>query len=153
MNGTTTDLYNEILPGLFMGGTADNDVIDVAKPLRNLNEIQEFDSVVTCYSWAQPMSWYVHENRFGFADGPMDEVTFLKIRELAEWLQSEWKSGRKCLSRCAAGWNRSGIILALVLMREGYTADQAIVLIREKRSPNALNNIDFVIWLRKYEAS
>lgn len=153
MNGTTTDLYNEILPGLFMGGTADNDVIDVAKPLRNLNEIQEFDSVVTCYSWAQPMSWYVHENRFGFADGPMDEVTFLKIRELAEWLHSEWKSGRKCLSRCAAGWNRSGIILALVLMREGYTADQAIVLIREKRSPNALNNIDFVIWLRKYEAS
>lgn len=153
MNGTTTDLYNEILPGLFMGGTADNDVIDVAKPLRNLNEIQEFDSVVTCYSWAQPMSWYVHENRFGFADGPMDEVTFLKIRELAGWLHSEWKSGRKCLSRCAAGWNRSGIILALVLMREGYTADQAIVLIREKRSPNALNNIDFVIWLRKYEAS
>ena len=146
-------LYSEILPGLFMGGTADQDVVDIAKPLRNLNEVQKFDSVVTAYSWAQPMSWYVHENRFSFADGPMDEPTFLKIKELAGWLHSEWKLGRKCLSRCAAGWNRSGIILALVLMREGYTADQAIVLIREKRSPNALNNSDFVIWLRKYEAS
>ena len=152
MNGFETELYSEILPGLFMGGTADNDVVDVAKPLRNLNEVQEFDSVVTCYSWAQPMSWYVHENRFGFADGPMDEKTFAKVDELASWLHAEWKSGRRCLSRCQAGLNRSGILISLVLQKEGYSADDAITLIREKRSPNALFNTDFARWLKNYSA-
>ena len=149
MNGIDTELYSEILPGLFMGGTADNDVVDVAKPLRNLNEVQDFDSVVTCYSWAQPMSWYVHENRWGFADGPMDEKTFAKVDELANWLHGEWKSGRKCLARCQAGLNRSGILVARMLMKDGYTADEAIGLIRLKRSPQALFNQDFVRKLRE----
>ena len=63
MNEISTELYSEILPGLFMGGTADDDVINVAKPLSKVSDEQGFDSVVTCYSWAQPMSWYVHENQ------------------------------------------------------------------------------------------
>jgi protein-tyrosine phosphatase len=144
MNGINTELYSEILPGLFMGGTADNDVVDVAKPLRNLNEVQEFDSVVTCYSWAQPMSWYVHENRYGFADGPIDDVTLAKVKELATWLHKEWKSGNRCLSRCQAGANRSGLVMAVLLMIEGYTATDAIQLIRQQRGPQALFNQDFV---------
>jgi hypothetical protein len=150
MNGIDTELYSEILPGLFMGGTADDDVVDVAKPLRNINEVQEFDSVVTCYSWAQPMSWYVHENRFGFADGQMDEKTFAKVNELASWLHGEWKAGKRCLSRCQAGLNRSGILISLVLQKEGYSAEDAISLIRTKRSPYALFNKDFVEKLKAY---
>lgn len=152
MNGIDTELYSEILPGLFMGGTADDDVIDVAKPLRNLNEVQPFDSVVTCYSWAQPMSWYVHENRWGFADGPLDEKTFTKVDELATWLHSEWKLGRTCLARCQAGLNRSGILVARILMKDGYSADEAINLIRQKRSPHALFNQDFVRKLQELNA-
>ena len=148
MNGIDTELYSEILPGLFMGGTADSDVVDVAKPLRNLNEVQEFDSVVTCYSWAQPMSWYVHENRYGFADGPIDEKTFTKVKELASWLHGEWKAGRRCLSRCQAGANRSGLVMGAVLMIEGYTAKDAIDLIRNKRGPQALFNQNFVTRLQ-----
>lgn len=152
MNGIDTELYSEILEGLYMGGTADDDVVDVAKPLRNLGEVQEFDSVVTCYSWAQPMSWYVHENRFGFADGPMDDKTFAKVDELATWLHSEWKAGKRCLSRCQAGLNRSGILVARILMKDGYSADEAINLIRKKRSPHALFNQDFVRKLQELNA-
>ena len=152
MNGIDTELYSEILPGLFIGGTADDDVINVAKPLRNLNEVQPFDSVVTCYSWAQPMSWYVHENRWGFADGPLDEKTFTKVDELATWLHSEWKLGRTCLARCQAGLNRSGILVARILMKDGYSADEAINLIRQKRSPHALFNQDFVRKLQELNA-
>lgn len=150
MNGINTELYSEILPGLFMGGTADDDVVDVAKPLRNLNEVQEFDSVVTCYSWAQPMSWYVHENRYGFSDGPIDEKTFVKVKELASWLHGEWKEGKRCLSRCQAGANRSGLVIGAVLMIEGYTATEAINLIRQQRGPQALFNSDFVEKLTAY---
>lgn len=152
MNGITSELYSEILPGLFMGGTADNDVVDVAKPLRNLNEVQEFDSVVTCYSWAQPMSWYVHENRFGFADGPIDDKTLDKVKDISGWIYREWKSGKRCLIRCQAGLNRSGILTALTIMRDGYTADEAIELIRLKRSPHALFNQDFVTKLQEASA-
>jgi protein-tyrosine phosphatase len=151
MNGIASELYSEILPGLFMGGTADDDVLDIAKPLRNLSEVQEFDSVVTCYSWAQPMSWYVHENRFGFADGPIDEKTFAKVNELASWLYAEWKLGKKCLARCQAGLNRSGILIALTIMKDGYSADEAIALIRAKRSPLALFNQEFVRKLQEIE--
>lgn len=147
MNGIDTNLYSEILEGLYMGGTSDDDVVDIAKPLRNLNEVQEFDSVVTCYSWAQPMSWYVHENRFGFADGPIDEETLVKVKELAAWLHKEWKSGKRCLSRCQAGANRSGLVMGAVLMIEGYTATEAINLIRSKRGPHALFNDHFVRYL------
>jgi hypothetical protein len=150
MNEMTLELYSEILPGLFMGGTADDDIIDIAKPLQNLGQAHEFDSVVTCYSWAQPMSWYVHENRYGFADGPIDENTFAKVEELATWLHGEWKAGKKCLSRCQAGLNRSGILISLVLQKEGYTADEAISLIRAKRSPHALFNKNFVEKLAAY---
>ena len=143
MNGINNELYSEILPGLYMGGTADDDVVDVAKPLKNLNATNEFDSVVTAYSWAQPMSWYVHENRFGFADGPINNETFVKVKELANWLHTEWKAGKRCLSRCQAGANRSGLILALVLMKEGFSARDAICLIKDKRGSFALGNMHF----------
>ena len=143
-------LFSEILPNLYMGGTGDEDIVQFGKRLPELHEREEFDAVVTCYSYAQPMSWYVHENRYGFADGPMNAKTFSKVVELADWLHSEWKSGKKCLSRCQAGLNRSGIVIALVLIKEGYSADEAIALIREKRDPNALFNPDFVRNLKQY---
>jgi len=142
-------LFSEILPNLYMGGTGDSDIVQFGKRLPQLHEREEFDSVVTCYSYAQPMSWYVHENRYGFADGPLNPETLAKAQELASWLHSEWKAGRKCLSRCQAGLNRSGLVIALVLMMDGYSADDAIALIREKRDRNALFNLDFV---RKLQA-
>lgn len=142
-------LFSEILPNLYMGGTGDDDIVQFGKKLPQLHEREAFDAVVTCYSYAQPMSWYVHENRYGFADGPMDHETFVKAQELASWLHSEWKSGKMCLSRCQAGLNRSGLVIALVLMMDGYSADDAIALIRARRDRNALFNLDFV---RKLQA-
>ena len=46
------------------------------------------------------------------------------------------------------GWNRSGLVLALVLLLDGYSADEAIELIREKRSPYALSNSSFVRFIK-----
>ena len=147
------ELFSEILPNLYMGGTDDADIVQFGRRLPQLDEREEFDAVVTCYSYAQPMSWYVHENRYGFADGPMDAETFVKVQELATWLHSEWKAGRKCLSRCQAGLNRSGLVIALVLMMDGFSADNALTLIREKRDRNALFNLDFVRLAKDYEYS
>ena len=99
------------------------------------------------------MSWYVHENRYGFADGPMDDVTFEKVKEISNWIYQEWKSNKRCLIRCQAGLNRSGILTALTIMKDGYSADDAIKLIRLKRSPHALFNQDFVKKLREVNAN
>lgn len=145
------NLFDEILPNLYMGGTDDNDIVRFGKKLPQLHEREEFDAVVTCYSYAQPMSWYVHENRYGFADGPMDIETFKKVIELSDWLYEKWQSGARCLSRCQMGYNRSGIVLGAVLIKHGYTAEEAIQLIRQKRSPHALNNVSFLNCLRNYE--
>jgi protein-tyrosine phosphatase len=87
-----------------------------------------------------------------FADGPLDEPTFEKAVELADWLHTKWKSGSRSLSRCSMGWNRSGLVMALVLMREGFSSDQAVSLIRSKRGPNALCNSDFVKFLHMHES-
>jgi len=51
------------------------------------------------------------------------------------------------LVRCQMGWNRSGIITALALIKDGYKPKDAIDLIRARRSPHALCNADFVRYL------
>ena len=61
----------------------------------------------------------------------------------------DWKQGQRVLIRCQAGMNRSRLIMALVLIREGYTADEAINLIRTKRSKHALFNGRFEKWLKE----
>lgn len=144
------NLFDEILPNLYMGGTDDNDIVRFGKKLPQLHEREEFDAVVTCYSYAQPMSWYVHENRYGFADGPINDETFLKAVELADWLYDKWTNGAKCLSRCQMGYNRSGLVISLLLMRHGMSAKEAIELIRTKRSPYAMSNPEFVRCLEEY---
>jgi hypothetical protein len=53
-----------------------------------------------------------------------------------------------CLVHCQAGLNRSSLVVARVLMLEGATADEAIGLLREKRSPACLCNPAFEEWLR-----
>jgi protein-tyrosine phosphatase len=72
------------------------------------------------------------------------------LLSISEWLYSEWKQGKRCLSRCQAGLNRISIVTALVLMRDGWSAEDAIELNREKR-PGTLFNQNFVKFLHAQE--
>ena len=83
----------------------------------------------------------------GFPDSVLSEKDIPEIHSLVDWIYDEWKSGKKVLVRCQAGWNRSGICVALTLMKDGYKAKDAIDLIRARRSPHALCNEDFVRYL------
>ncbi|CAM5329206.1 hypothetical protein SALBM311S_07625 [Streptomyces alboniger] len=56
--------------------------------------------------------------------------------------------GRKVLVRCYHGYNRSGLVVAHALIRQGRSADDAIRLIRARRSPWALHNELFVEYLK-----
>lgn len=153
MQVNNESLFSEILPNLFISGTLDDDVVQRGKSLYSLAQPSPFDSVVCMYGHANPIGYYVREQRFGIADSELDENSKPEIRQLADWLHSEWKSGKRVAGKCQAGWNRSSLIVALVLLKDGYSAEEAISLIREKRSPNALCNPHFVDYIKEvYES-
>jgi protein-tyrosine phosphatase len=138
-------LWSEILPGLWVGGTDDNDTIETSANTRLSREItkNDFDTVVTLYAWAKPADWLVDELRFGFYDSNIEHIDWEKLSRVVEYAHTAWKSGNKTLIRCQAGLNRSGLTTALVLMREGYEAADAISLMRSKRTNYVLCNADF----------
>lgn len=57
------------------------------------------------------------------------------------------------LVHCQQGWNRSGLIVALALIRAGMEPAAAIALIREKRQPECLSNQVFHDWLLTVKTS
>jgi hypothetical protein len=140
-------LWSEIEPGLWMGGTADDDVTGYGRNNPVLTN-EHFDTVVTLYALASPVDWYVKEVRLGFFDHSEVDLDEHDLAHAARAAFRDWSKGRRVLIRCQAGWNRSGLITALALMLAGKTANDAIALIRKRRSPHALCNSDFVDWLR-----
>ena len=68
------------------------------------------------------------------------------VHEVASWGAGCAEDG-PTLIHCQAGLNRSSTIAALVLMEQGKSAQEAIDLLREKRSPAVLCNKFFEEWL------
>ena len=143
-------LHSEILPGLWVGGTDDMDTIEYSGNLHADKAItkKDFDAVVTLYAWANPVDWMVEEMRFGFYDSDVEHIDREALASAVGFARSKWKSGKKVLIRCQAGLNRSGLTAALVLMQSGYTADEAITLLRTKRTKYVLINKEFEAFLR-----
>lgn len=138
-------LWSEVIEGLWQGGTADYDAdAQLRKPMITKTK---FDTVITMYAYANPVDWFVREIRYGVWDSNMKDFNVEELFDIVRIAHSDWQRGKKVLIRCQAGWNRSGLITALVLMREGMEAQKAINLIRQKRSPHALCNKTFVDFL------
>ena len=158
-----TELWSEIAPGLWQGGTDDYDVIGAPTdnyitgygarklaatggPMRVTRS--DFESVITLYARANAASWNVKEIRYGFSDGDMSDFDpqadlGFAVREA----HADWKAGKRVLIRCQAGLNRSGLVMALVLIRDGHAPADAIELIRKQRGSAALCNFTFERWL------
>lgn len=139
-------LWSEILPNLWQGGTHNSDMIGrhLAEPMIT---IKEFDSVYTAYAFANPVDWFVREVRFGFLDSDDTGFDLDELRFVVDSAYRDWKSGKRVLIRCQAGLNRSSIITALVLIKGGHSASEAIELLRDKRSESVLFNPFFERWL------
>lgn len=139
-------LWNELAPGLWMGGTADKDDIRFEVCMPSITPAH-FDTVITLYAWAGPVDWYVKEIRLGFFDHCEVDLDLHDLAQAVRAAHQDWIRGKRVLIRCQAGWNRSGLVSALVLMLNGESVEDAIDLLRENRSPYALCNPDFVDWL------
>jgi protein-tyrosine phosphatase len=140
-------LWSEILPGLWQGGTDSRDVVGRIGANQTPTKAH-FDSVYTLYGHANGADWGVKELRFPFYDGDMSDFD----PETDLWLlvveaHADWKAGKRVLIRCQAGLNRSGLVLALTLIRDGFTPREAIDLMREQRGPDAMCNPIFESWL------
>jgi protein-tyrosine phosphatase len=81
-------------------------------------------------------------------DGPLDGTQLAGVIRLAEAACEAMDQGRRVLVRCYHGYNRSGLVVAHALVRRGHSAEQAIRLIRSRRSAWALHNDLFVDYLR-----
>ena len=140
-------LYSEILTNLFMGGTDDEDVIHIPARIYSRREDLPFDSMVTMYAWARPADWNIQEFRYGVPDASIKDIDLNRLRQAVEFGYDRWKQGDRLLVRCQAGLNRSGLVMALILIKDGFTPYQAIDLIRQRRTGIALFNENFANWL------
>ncbi len=148
MYSKSISLYSEILANLFMGGTDDEDVIHIPARVYSRRDDLPFESIVTMYAWARPADWHVQEFRYGVPDGRIAEIDLDRLRHAVEFGYQRWKSGDRVLIRCQAGLNRSGLVTALILMKDGLSAQDAIDLIRKQRHTDALFNQNFLYWLQ-----
>ena len=146
------DVWTEILPGLWQGGTDDSDTLAHRSDEPVITR-DHFDTVVTLHAWSNPVDWHVREIRQAFHDGGMDEVDVEDLWFLARQVFAEWRLGRRVLVRCLSGLNRSGLVVGMVLLLEGYTSAQAIALLRERRHRHVLCNPDFEAWLLGTDAT
>ena len=147
MSYQPTSLYSEIAPNLFMGGTADEDVIHQAAPYNKVRTDLPFDAIITMYAWANPADWKIQEFRYGIYDSDISQIDLDRLKQAVEFGYNRWLSGDRVLVRCQAGLNRSGLVTALIMMSTGLDAETAIEQIRKNRAEIALFNTHYVEWL------
>ena len=147
MSYQPTSLYSEIAPNLFMGGTADEDVIHHAVAYNKARTDLPFDAIITMYAWANPADWRVQEFRYGIYHSAIADIDLDRLKQAVEFGYNRWLSGDRVLVRCQAGLNRSGLVTALIMMSTGLDAETAIEQIRKNRADVALFNNNYVEWL------
>ncbi|MEU1040100.1 protein phosphatase [Streptomyces sp. NPDC005551] len=138
--------WNEIVPGLWMGGHEFR-----AHPGQHEFAVvhDEFDLVLTLLRLpGHGPDPGVEHHVWPIPDGPLDGTQLAGVMRLAQSACEALDDGRRVLVRCWHGYNRSGLVVAHALIRAGRAPDEAIRLIRTRRSPWALHNELFVEYLR-----
>ncbi|MEN9692362.1 MAG: hypothetical protein RLZZ330_6 [Actinomycetota bacterium] len=139
-------IWSEIVPGLWQGGTNDVDIVGNPLPAPIISA-ENFDTVVTMYAYANPVDWFVKELRFAIYDHDIEHFDLEELFSVVKFAHADWKKGKRVLVRCQAGLNRSGLVTALILIRDGYTPQEAITKQRLNRDASVLFNQRFEKWL------
>jgi predicted protein tyrosine phosphatase len=117
----------------------------------------EFQAIVNLYPWGQ----YVRPDNVleedylevEMSDSADTDDLLVRVAALSAWIvMTVDEEGKKTLVHCQAGLNRSALVAAAYLIRTGMSVDEAIQLLRDKRSPVVLCNSYFEKWLRKNES-
>ncbi|MEU3985021.1 protein phosphatase [Streptomyces sp. NPDC026672] len=138
--------WDEIVPGLWMGGHRYRD-----GPGEQVSAVvgDEFDLVQSLLRLpGHGPDPQVEHHVWPIPDGPLDGTQLAGVIRLARAAAEAVDAGRTVLVRCYHGYNRSGLVVAQALVQRGGSAEEAIRLIRARRSPWALHNDLFVEYLR-----
>jgi protein-tyrosine phosphatase len=144
MTGTTAHGYipfdvpfmTEVAPNLWQGGCETGLVLP--KHIKHLVSLYPWEAYKVRHELSSAVSVRMLDST---------EQTAAQIPALAAWVNVCREDGPVAV-HCQAGLNRSSLVVASALMLDGMTADAAIALIREKRSPACLCNPAFEEWLR-----
>ncbi|ATZ22755.1 Dual specificity phosphatase, catalytic domain [Streptomyces lavendulae subsp. lavendulae] len=137
--------WDEITPGLWMGGHV---YADADGELCPAVVTDEFDLVISLYTRPGHGPGPAAEHLVGeMPDAPLTAAQLDTVRRLADTAGRALDAGRRTLVRCYYGYNRSGIVVAQCLVGRGATAEEAVGLIRSRRSPWALHNRLFTAYL------
>lgn len=121
----------------------------------SISEDDSWDYIVSAYvDTKNNRSWPSCDQRivpFSDTEEGLDDKTWDRIKSAVEAVVDHWSEGQKVLVRCQAGFNRSGLIMALVLMKLGFTAEVAIKRLRDRRSSYVLVNPVFEEYVRERE--
>ncbi|MFF4361670.1 dual specificity protein phosphatase family protein [Streptomyces sp. NPDC001604] len=138
--------WSEIVPGLWMGG---HEFRGRTGQLEFAVVRDEFDLVQTLLRLpGHGPDPGVEHHVWAIPDGPLDGTQLAGVMRLAQAAGEALDEGRRVLVRCYHGYNRSGLVVAHALVRRGHATEEAIRLIRSRRSPWALHNELFVDYLR-----
>ncbi|XRQ09261.1 protein-tyrosine phosphatase family protein [Actinomadura welshii] len=137
--------WHEIVPGLWMGGHYYEDADGRPAPAIVSDE---FDAVISLHREdGHGPAAHVEHHYADLPDGPLTAGQLETVCLLAETAVDAVRDGRRVLVRCHSGYNRSGLVVAQSLIGMGYSAEDAVFLVRYRRSRWALNNHMFVDYL------
>jgi len=114
-----------------------------------------FDVLILCASEFQPPAKLfpgVRVIHCDIDDAPMSQEIWTRARSAAQEAAACIQRGDRVLSTCAFGWNRSGLVDAMIQHEvEGISGAEAVRRIRAKQ-PGALTNASFVRALKAVPA-
>ncbi|MEV6135923.1 hypothetical protein AB0L63_07640 [Nocardia sp. NPDC051990] len=137
--------WNEIVPQLWMGGHHYGNAEGVRVPAIVGTE---FDVVISLFqAEGHGPGPDVEHHHLAIPDTALHAEQLAAARELARIAAAAVRADRSVMVRCQYGYNRSGLVVAQTLLELGHSVDNAIALIRRRRSRHALNNEFFVTYL------
>jgi protein-tyrosine phosphatase len=127
---------SHIVDNLYMGGCENG--LELPSNIKN---------IVSLYPWERYTIKHEMESQLYFKAYDDDiQLIVEQLEELSNWIIGRLKQG-PTLVHCQAGLNRSGLLSAIVLCKTGMSPQDAIALLREKRSKAVLCNQSFEDWL------
>ncbi|MEU8777525.1 protein phosphatase [Streptomyces sp. NPDC048606] len=140
-----TTPWNEVAPGLWMGGHVWS---DPSGEIRPAVVADEFDLVISLLDRPGHGPDPGVEHLLGeMPDAPLTVAQLETVVHLAHSASRALDAGRRALVRCFYGYNRSGLVVAQCLVGRGASPADAIETVRRERSPWALHNSVFTGYL------
>jgi protein-tyrosine phosphatase len=136
----STTLISKITDDLYQGGCMNGLVLP-----------DEIKNLVSLYPWER---YLLHHDVHSFLEVKMYDSldqSFDQVVEIARWVNAGRKDG-PTLVHCQAGLNRSSLVACVALILDGMKSDDAVALLREKRSPACLCNPAFEKLVLAFEA-